>query len=121
MTVSGDDVPGRNANQRAQDSCERDSPRAVHAILSALLTLDPCSNGLQAHVVTGCPLAIGTHLWAVHDPTETLVSKFAVMHSRSCCRSPSAPIMRGLAVPRALGNAALAQFVLLHLTAFGSR
>ena len=37
IVVSGNGAPRRNANQRAQDSCERDSPRAVHGILSARL------------------------------------------------------------------------------------
>src|SRR5260370_36286983 len=56
-------------------------------------------------------------VWAELDPFTSSAPGY---RDRSCCRSPRAPAMGGLAVPRALGNAALAQFVLLHLTAFGS-
>ncbi len=39
----------------------------------------------------------------------------------ACVSVPRAPVMGGLAIPRPLGNAALAQFVFLHFTAFGNR
>ena len=39
----------------------------------------------------------------------------------ACVSVLRAPVMGGLAIPRPLGNAALAQFVFLHFTAFGNR
>jgi len=44
ITVGGHGVPRRTANQRAQDGCKCDGPRASHAFFP-VLTLDPCSIG----------------------------------------------------------------------------
>src|SRR5262249_32385471 len=68
IIVSGDGVPRRNANQRAQDSCERDGPRPAHAFLPVLFTfheaVEPGTAAGRSPVRPGTGFAHAVDSWA---------------------------------------------------------